>query len=516
MNTSTRLLRHRLPFLLAVLCAATLLVAGCDDDGDNKNNTTDTSDVTGSDTTTPSDTTGDTDLPDDLVVPETYTFESAFQPGVSSVAYDGQIARQVLIADLNATIGGLTNQIDTGVFMPAVDGEVVALLDFYFRFDSAAYGDEPIRLSTTPPTLQTTWNDISSNKDLVGKLAGNDASTDHKDWSTEFGGWSDASLAQYGGSIDSPEGFVVALFETLEENAIAHANGETRQGPGGEVLPVHLTETGLDLQQLTQKFLLGAINLSQGADDYLDDDIDGKGILADNSAPDGDTPFTSLEHAWDEGFGYFGAARHYNQLSDDVIASPGYSDANGDGAIDLLSEYNFGASTNAAKRDLGAEVPTDFTKDAMDAFLTGRAIITHAAGRALTDEELTRLRAERDKALFAWEAAIAATIVHYINDVLDDMGDFGTDDYSFADHAKHWSEMKGFALGLQFNPHSPVSDADFAELHRLLRDAPVLATSDSNTIEQYKSDLRAARALIGDAYGFAAGNLGDDDGDNGW
>ena len=41
------------------------------------------------------------------------------------------------------------------------------------------------------------------------------------------------------------------------------------------VLPVHITAEGLDLQQLTQKFLLGAVNFSQGTDDYLDDDIDG-------------------------------------------------------------------------------------------------------------------------------------------------------------------------------------------------------------------------------------------------
>ena len=26
--------------------------------------------------------------------------------------------------------------------------------------------------------------------------------------------------------------------------------------------------------------------------------------------------------------------------------------------------------------------------------------------------------------------------------------------YSYANHAKHWGELKGFALGLQFNPWS--------------------------------------------------------------
>ena len=55
----------------------------------------------------------------------------------------------------------------------------------------------------------------------------------------------------------------------------------------------------------------------------------------------------------------------------------------------------------------------------------------------------------RNQAILAWENAIAATVVHYINDVLQDMSDFGTADYSFSSHAKHWGELKGFSLALQ-------------------------------------------------------------------
>ena len=65
---------------------------------------------------------------------------------------------------------------------------------------------------------------------------------------------------------------------------------------------------------------------------------------------------------------------------------------------------------------------------------------------------MNELKAHRDAALSAWEKAIAATVVHYINDVI---GDMEAEDYSFYDHAKHWSEMKGFALSFQFNRRSP-------------------------------------------------------------
>jgi hypothetical protein len=484
---------------------AVSLFAGCGDDADSNNGTNNGNNGGG-----------------ELQVPDTYSFDSRFLEGESSVSYSGQTARHVLISDLNTYIGGLSDSIDGASFEPTTDGEVVEALDFYFRFDSDANGDTEILLETDPSAAQMTYNDISSGKDLVGKLAGNDSVTDHKDWSTEFSGWSDAGIATFGGSVDTPEGLVTAFFETIEENAIDRAAGTTREVEG-EMLPVYVTAEGQDLKQLTQKFLLGAVTFSQGADDYLDDETEGKGLLSDNTDP-GDSAYSSLEHQWDEGFGYFGGARDYLAYTDEEIAgkggrdgwSSGYYDTDDDGAIDLLSEYNFGNSTNAAKRDLGASNgATDFTAEAMTAFLSGRALITQADG-PLSDEQMSELKTYRDTAVLAWESAVAATVVHYVNDTLQAMNAFGTEDYSFTDHAKVWSELKGFALSFQFNPRSPLSDADFEQFHTLIGDAPVLSDAEQADIDQYKADLLAARQLIGDAYGFADENLGDDNGENGW
>lgn len=434
--------------------------------------------------------------------PGWYGFESRYNAGADSVKFDGQVLRQVLIEDLKSFIDGLTAAIDSASYTVGGDGSVVSSLDFYFRFDGDAYGSEAHGISTTPAPLQSTYDDISSGKDLVGKLAGNDSSTDHKDWSTQFGGWSDAAIAAHGGSITSPEGFVIALFEQIEENAIARAEGDDRTAPDGTVLPVHVTESGIDLAQLTAKFLTGAISLSQGADDYLDDDIDGKGLLAPNTQ-DGDAHHSVLEHQWDEGFGYFGAARNYLELSDDEIASPAYKDINNDGAIDLLSERCYGASGNAAKRDRGATSGIDLTKEIFEAFWHGRYLITQA-GDTLTDTELDELRAYRDTAVIGWEKAIAATVIHYINDTIEETEKIGEADYDFVKHAKVWSEMKGFALGLQFNPHSPLSDADFDALHVLLADAPEITAAGA---ADYVTGLLQARDLMQDAYAFDAADV---------
>ncbi len=351
---------------------------------------------------------------------------------------------------------------------------------------------------------------MSTDKDLVSKIAGNDPAGQHEDWTTDFVGWPHPS-------VTTPESLVRLWFAEIDAAAVAWSNGVVPVDPDGAPVPaVYVSADGVDRQQLLQKFLLGAVAFSQGADDYLDDDLAGSGLLAPHAEAETDKPYSSLEHAWDEAFGYFGAARDYPAFSDELVASPTYADTfEPDGAIDLTSEVNWGHSQNAAKRDLGAVVATNFTAEAWEGFAGGRALLARVEGEPTADQ-LAELKAYRDQAVGAWEAAIGATVVHYVNDVLREMGELGTPDYSFGDHAKAWSELKGFALSFQFNPRSPLSDDDFAELHDLLGTAPVLGDASPAELDQYRADLRAARQLVGDAFGFDAGNLGDDHGEGGW
>jgi hypothetical protein len=107
-------------------------------------------------------------------------------------------------------------------------------------------------------------------------------------------------------------------------------------------------------------------------------------------------------------------------------------------------------------------------------------------------------------------------VVHYLNEVVRMTSTFGTSDYVFADHAKAWSELKGFALGLQFNPHSPLSDDDFAALHAAIGQAPLLPGATPQELDDHVAALLAARAILGEAYGFDAENLGGADGLGGW
>ena len=294
-----------------------------------------------------------------------------------------------------------------------------------------------------------------------------------------------------------------------------------------------ISKEGVHYRQLIQKFLSVAVNFSQGANDYLQTDFGSESALAQYKTK----TYSTGAHKFDEGFGYYGASRDLNDYTDDEAAGKGgraeygngYYDSNGDGLIDLTSEFVFGHAQNCAKRDRkkNAEgVPyTDFSKDAMDAFMIGRRIVENAeiAGE-LTVAANEALQAQIKIAATTWEKCIAATVVHYINDVSADMADFSNgafaDRSNFVNLAKHWGEMKGFALGLQFSPLSPFRDGstgksvtDLKRALELMGDAPMLpdgsqngqatnAASAADAIDKYLSDLAEARTIFAEAYEF--------------
>ncbi|MEM9068871.1 MAG: DUF4856 domain-containing protein [Myxococcota bacterium] len=505
---------------------AVLLAFGCgDDDGGGNPDTGPGTDSAVPDTGTTDSGGGEdsgtdggpgVDADVDAAIPPTegtYAFGSRFVDGASSVVYSGQTYRHLLINQLsNYVKSGLAVDIENGIVTSS--DEVVPELDYFFRFDAAANRGDEIGLTTSPAPLQVNWEDVNptSTPNILGKTAGNDDSTDHTDWDMpgNFVGWDDDSI-NGGESIDSPTELIDALFATLATNAFANP-----MSPSGEELPVFVTPEGLDLQQLIQKCLLMFVAFSQGVDDYLDDDVEGKGILNTNVRNSDTSPYSSLEHVWDEAFGYFGMPRDGDLYTDDELAKAGgrddwqgAHDTSGDDRISFASEFAFGAAVNAAKRDRAAVDATDFTADAFSAFMAGRTIIDEA-DETLTDEEMTMLTTHRDAIVEAWEKAIAATAVHYVNDTLSDMADIGTDDYSFEDHAKHWSELKGFSIGLQFNRNSPLLEEDggetlFARMQALIGDRPVL-TGDTELAE-YRTALLEVRDIFRDAYEFTNANV---------
>ena len=519
--------------ILAILWL--LLSLGCGDDsnhdGDSHAHGGDDTGMGGDDTGMGGDDTGmggdDTGMgggdpgctpgdADELTV-DYYAFDAKYDGEGDSTSYSGQTARHALISGLKKYIDGLGGVLAANSSAAATVRDELNLL---YTCSSVDANGTPIgdlcdgdhhQISTDLPATQTTIGDISGGKSLSGKIAGKDATGQSTDWETVgLKGWgTDAEVI-------TPDGLVNLWLDMIGDNALAIADGNFVLTPDGEeITKPSVTAEGHDLAQLVQKFLLGAVAFSQAADDYLDyDEADfagtdlvasGKGLFGDNTALKSGKNYTPLEHTWDEGFGYFGAAKDYLAYTDDEIARKdgreeyqGHHDTNNDCRIDLTSEFNWGHSVNAAKRDRNHT--TDLTADAFNAFYAGRLLITETVD-ALTEAQMTELKAHSDNAIAAWEKAIAATVIHYINDTIADM-DASDADYDFYTHAKHWSEMKGFALSFQFNRRSPMSAEAFAALHVAFGDAPVLRGAEN--FEAYKTGLLDTRTTLGTIYGFDA------------
>lgn len=280
--------------------------------------------------------------------------------------------------------------------------------------------------------------------------------------------------------------------------------------PNGALKPQVVAKAGTmpdgrDLAQLTQKFLHGAVSYSQAARDYFSIDLgDSKGLNVDNSVPAKQgKPYTAMEHHFDEAFGYFGASRDYLSYTDIESRSKRSIDTDGNGFISLKAEKNMGISTNVSRFDMTAAAGNlDMSKDVMQAFLKGRHLVTQKPA-----DYKKYVVAQARVALGTWEKTLAAVTIHYINSSVSMAQAYGTNQYLFSNFAKFWSEMKGFAFAFQFNPNAMMTDADFDQMHALMKDSPVVPHAEPAAVKAYMADLISARNILQATYGFNSTNV---------
>ena len=471
-----------------------------------------------------SDANGKGDVCD--AMPLVYSAEGKLNGGsADGVSYTGQTARLVLQQKLTDYMEDIVEQ----------EGETATIsagLRFYVTGEGADDVNHGFTTKGGDPVIPgPTYGDISKGKNLNGKIAGGSlAGTGEtgKLINDEFFGWKSG--------LDSTPLPIELVYLWMDALAAEASDGQDptitiADGSQVNISSPMISKEGVHYRQLIQKFLSVAVNFSQGTNDYLLTDF-GSAL-----GPYKDKTYSSAAHKFDEGFGYYGASRDMNDYTDDEAAGKGgraeygkgYYDSNGDGLIDLRSEFVFGHAQNCAKRDRLKDAEgnayTNFTKDAMDAFMIGRRILQNAeeAGE-LTEAANDALQAQIKIAAVTWEKCIAATAIHYINDVSADMAEFSNgafaDRSNFVNLAKHWGELKGFALGLQFSALSPFRDGStgksITDLKRaldLMGDAPMMpdgsqngqpttAASADDAIAGYLSDLQEARTILSEAYGF--------------
>ena len=237
---------------------------------------------------------------------------------------------------------------------------------------------------------------------------------------------------------------------------------------------------GLNYQQLLSKFIMGAVFYNQAVDNYLDEKMQADTKPNDKPYKDG-ACYTGKEHSWDEAFGYWGAAAHslllsaeqnYNVAKKKDLAS---ADHNGDGVVDLKSEYVFAHAYYASSFDKGGK--TNYMADITRAFLDGRKLITSANGEKLSDAQRSELMGYVDVISTNWEKVIAESVFKYAGSTyksLVALEDVSNADLSkeFSKYMKYWGELKGFSMALQVGKNN-IGETE-TKLNRMIGFGPML------------------------------------------
>lgn len=354
----------------------------------------------------------------------------------NSVSYSGQIARHTLEKSLKSLAGRGNGGANAA--------ELEALMLAYFNGSDSDLEIVSPKSKDGFPISQSTVGAISKGKNIAGKF--------------------------YNGAMPAWPGNMAGkdvVLHMISNAAVANKGFDA--------------ENGYDWGQLISKYTMGAMMFNQSVDNYLDEKLAADVKPNDKPYKDG-AYYTGKEHSWDEGFGYWGAPAHTMDLTPkqayaiakgkDLAAA----DANGDGVVDLKTEYVFGPAYYAAGADKGGTQTTNYMHTIMQAFIDGRQVIADANGAALTDDQRAKLVSYAATIEGNWEKVLAEATFKYAGSVYKDIAKMeGLEGEELAKayraYVKHWGELKGFAMALQTGKNNLGATA--LELNTLIGFGPV-------------------------------------------
>jgi len=166
---------------------------------------------------------------------------------------------------------------------------------------------------------------------------------------------------------------------------------------------------------------------------------------------------TTMEHHWDEAFGYFGVPTNFPTDADGLVF--------------------WGSYSNQRNAILGSN------QKLMDALLKGRAAISNK-DLEIRDVAIAEARAE-------WELIAVGSALHYLNDGMANFSDMALRSHSL-------SEAIGFIYSLQFNPVKKITNTEVGELLNLIANSNDF--SQMNLYDANVADLEIARNQLADYY----------------
>lgn len=346
--------------------------------------------------------------PQGYTVPETYDFKD--QDGNNTVNFSGQTDRLNQLSELKARMKSANT---AGTAISAQD-----LKDMFANVNDDGNGNFT----------------FSSSKQLRNKCA------------TQFSNAEEVRL-EFETMMDD----LAAISQTTVSGEANGENGVAGIVQSGDAGPYLMNANGREYTQLISKGLMGAVFYHQMTSYYLTDAKIGDAV--DNStaiSPEDGKYYTSMEHHWDEAFGYFTSATNFPEAGTDRF---------------------WGEYCNVVDPQLGSNATL------MNAFLKGRA--------AISNNDMTTKNQQRDIIIAEMERVVAAAAIHYMNKARD----------QFSNDAKrnhYLSEGSGFINSLRFNTNATMSPQEITQLE---------TTLGENFYEVTLSDILSVRDQLSSTYG---------------
>lgn len=311
--------------------------------------------------------------------PSTYVFE---RDGASTVDYQGQKDRLNMLSEMKSYL--VTG--DKGQAL-----SLQKLLDIYANANSPFSSQDLNQATTKQLENKTNAAQIDLFKGLMAKAA--EVSQD------------------------------VSANNTSAAEGIA---GRVERGTTGNY--VNVNEKGWEFTQLIEKGLLGAVFYDQIFNSYLTDAKIGDAVDNENLVEGKN--YTTMEHHWDEAFGYWGVPTDFPK--GDPVLTPEYK--------------RFWANYTDGRDGL-----LNVNQPLMDAYILGRA--------AIVANDHTVKKDQVKVIIDLHELVSAATAVHYINDAMDYLS---SDDQGNLFHSM--SEAYAFISALQYSPSKKITQSNIIEI----------------------------------------------------
>lgn len=258
----------------------------------------------------------------ETVAPATYSFERS---GASSVSFGGQTTRIEM----------------GGEFVSALKGpsETVASLNAKFAHTAGANNFSDADLNASSKSVRSK---VAASTDFYASNT-----TDATAIKADFDSWIEAQVTE--------------VFPMWDMDASAGNAGQIQEAGGGSIR--YVSAKGIEYNQLINKGLIGALMVDQILNNYLSPAVlDAASNVADNdveSLNDGKN-YTTMEHKWDEAFGYlYGKEADITAptLNNDSFLNKYLSRVEGDADFAGIAEEIY----NAFKLGRAAIVAKDYT-----------------------------------------------------------------------------------------------------------------------------------------------------------